>query len=350
MTEVTLHQINKSYDGKTAVVSDVSLTIPSGQMTALLGPSGCGKTTILKMIAGLLLPTSGDILFDGRSVLPIPAEKRGAVMVSRNPLLFPHMTVAENVGFGLRMRGHKQRDIVGRVPEALALVGLSGYEKRKPKELSGGQQQRVALARALVVEPQALLLDEPLSHLDARLRDEMRALIVSIQRQLGVTTIIAAHGREEAARWAAQIGLIFGGELQQFGPPVDFYERPSSERVARFFGGVNFLPGVKRGDKVVTALGVFGAVCPHDDGPVLLTIRPENVRILAEAAVNTFPAHVLSRIYGGAYTRLKIAPVTELVEAPHFEITTADGIHTYQKEQIVHVQFPPEKIWLLPAP
>lgn len=148
MTEVSLHHINKSYDGKTAVVEDFNLTIPSGQITALLGPSGCGKTTLLKMIAGLLEPNAGDIAFNGRSVLPIPAEKRSAVMVFQNHLLFPYMTVAENVGFGLRMRGEKQADIADRVSEMLALVKLPGYEKRKPKELSGGQQQRVALARA----------------------------------------------------------------------------------------------------------------------------------------------------------------------------------------------------------
>jgi ABC-type Fe3+/spermidine/putrescine transport system ATPase subunit len=353
MTDVSLQHISKSYDGKTAVVKDFDLTIPSGQITALLGPSGCGKTTLLKMIAGLLEPTDGDVLFNGRSVLPIPAEKRNAVMVFQNHLLFPYMTVEENVGFGLRMRGEKQADIVDRVSEMLALVKLPGYEKRKPKELSGGQQQRVALARALIVEPGVLLLDEPLSNLDAHLRDEMRELIIGIQRKLGITTVMVTHDQEEAVILATHIAMIFEGELQQFASPVDFYERPLSERVARFFGGVNFLRGEKQGNKVTTTLGVFETdVCDHENGTVLLTIRPENVEICDHPISNSFPARVLSRMYVGTHTRLKIqpetAPVAELVEAPTFEIITdAAGIHTYQETQTVYIHFPPDKIWLL---
>ena len=346
MTEVSLSHINKSYDGKTAVVSDFNLTIPSGQITALLGPSGCGKTTLLKMIAGLLEPTSGDIAFNGRSVLPIPTEKRSAVMVFQNHLLFPHMSVEDNVGFGLRMRGEKKDDIADRVSEMLALVKLPGYENRKPKELSGGQQQRVALARALIVEPEVLLLDEPLSNLDAHLRDEMRELILGIQRQLGITTIIVTHDQEEAVILANQIAMIFEGELQQFGSPIDFYERPLSERVARFFGGVNFLSGEKIENEVITALGVFQTnSCPQDNGSVLLTIRPENVEILDQLAPNSFPAHVLSRMYVGTHTRLKIVPKTTNV--PIEIITDASGIHTYKETQTVYVHFPPDKIWLL---
>jgi ABC-type Fe3+/spermidine/putrescine transport system ATPase subunit len=358
MTEVSLHHINKSYDGKTVVVNDFNLTIPSGQITALLGPSGCGKTTLLKMIAGLLEPTEGgDIAFNGRSVLSIPAEKRSAVMVFQNHLLFPYMTVEENVGFGLRMRGEKQDAIAERVSQMLALVKLPGYEKRKPKELSGGQQQRVALARALIVEPDVLLLDEPLSNLDAHLRDEMRDLIIGIQRKLGITTVMVTHDQEEAVILANHIAMIFEGELQQFGSPVDFYERPLSERVARFFGGVNFVPGVKREQKVVTELGVFQTTsCPHENGSVLLTIRPENVEILDAPTRNSFPAHVLSRMYVGTYTRLKIQPeiasVAEPVKAEPVEvieiITDSSGIHTYQETQTVHIHFPPDKIWLLP--
>ena len=358
MTEVSLHHVTKSYDGETAVVQDFNLTIPSGQITALLGPSGCGKTTLLKMIAGLLEPTAGDVAFNGRSVLPIPAEKRSAVMVFQNHLLFPYMTVAENVGFGLRMRGEKQAAIVDRVSEMLALVKLPGYEKRKPKELSGGQQQRVALARALIVEPEVLLLDEPLSNLDAHLRDEMRELILGIQRNLGITTIMVTHDQEEAVILATNIAMIFAGALQQFGPPVDFYERPLSERVARFFGGVNFLPGKRKGDQVETKLGVFetavaatadtstGSVTAVDELPVLLTIRPENVEILDQPAPNSFPAHVLSRMYVGTHTRLKIQPKND--EAQSIEIITdAAGIHIYRETQTVYIHFPPDKIWLL---
>jgi ABC-type Fe3+/spermidine/putrescine transport system ATPase subunit len=305
------------------------------------------------MIAGLLEPTAGDVAFNGRSVLPIPTEKRSAVMVFQNHLLFPHMTVEDNVGFGLRMRGEKKADIAGRVSEMLALVKLPGYENRKPKELSGGQQQRVALARALIVEPEVLLLDEPLSNLDAHLRDEMRELILGIQRHLGITTIIVTHDQEEAVILANQIAMIFEGELQQFGSPIDFYERPLSERVARFFGGVNFLPGEKQENEVMTALGVFQTHdCPQENGSVLLTIRPENVKILTAPAPNSFPAHVLSRMYVGTHTRLKIMPtVAEPVEAEPTKvieiITDAAGIHTYKETQTVYIHFPPDKIWLL---
>lgn len=365
MTEVTLSRINKNYDGKTAVVQDFNLTIPSGQITALLGPSGCGKTTLLKMIAGLLEPTAGDVAFNGRSVLPIPAEKRSAVMVFQNHLLFPYMTVAENVGFGLRMRGEKQAAIAQRVSEMLALVKLPGYEARKPKELSGGQQQRVALARALIVKPEVLLLDEPLSNLDAHLRDEMRELILGIQRDLGITTIMVTHDQEEAVILATNIAMIFDGRLQQFGAPVDFYERPLSQRVARFFGGVNFLPGEKKGSEIITKLGNFKMVTvaelveaelveaepvEAENGSVLLTIRPENVEILDQPAPNSFPAHVLSRMYVGTHTRLKIQPITDAVAEPATVIeiiTDAAGIHTYKKDQTVYIHFPADKIWLL---
>ncbi|HIC89358.1 MAG TPA: ABC transporter ATP-binding protein, partial [Anaerolineae bacterium] len=190
MTQVNLLQLSKAYSGSdTYAVHDLTLEIASGQITALLGPSGCGKTTTLKMIAGLLHPTQGDITFDGHSVLGIPAERRGAVMVFQNYLLFPYMSVGENIGFGLKMRGVDRQTIRRKVAEILDLVKLSGFEERRPKQLSGGQQQRVALARALIVEPKVLLLDEPLSNLDAHLRDEMREFILSIQRQLGITTI-----------------------------------------------------------------------------------------------------------------------------------------------------------------
>ncbi len=279
MTEVQLHRLNKQYGNQHHAVVDLSLVAPCGQITALLGPSGCGKTTVLKMIAGLLPPTSGDITFDGQSVRQVPPEKRGAVMAFQNHLLFPHLNVADNIAFGLKMRGEPGAAIRQRVEEMLELVRLTGYGRRQPHQLSGGQKQRVALARALIVQPKVLLLDEPLSNLDAHLRIEMRDLIFSLQRQLGITTIVVTHDQEEAVILADRVALIFDGKLQQVGEPADFYERPLTEPIARFFGSVNFIPGVKHGSCVQTSLGTFPWAGADDvpDGPVKLTIRPESV-------------------------------------------------------------------------
>lgn len=345
MTQVHLRHLSKQYDEDDHAVFDLNLEIPSGSITALLGPSGCGKTTTLKMIAGLLTPTAGDITFDARSMLGIAAEKRGAVMVFQNHLLFPYMTVAENVGFGLKMRRYPTREIQTRVADMLKLVHLSGFEKRRPKQLSGGQQQRVALARALIVEPAVLLLDEPLSNLDAHLRDEMRELILDIQRQLQVTTIFVTHDQQEAVLLADRIALLFEGRLQQYAPPKLFYEQPVSVRVARFFGGSNFLPGRKSGTTIETVLGTFqGRRQVLPDGPATLTIRPESLQLDAGQTHNTVAADIEAVIYLGTHTRLKVRA------AGHpFEVvgSAVEGQH-YHRGQQVNLYFPPEHIWLVP--
>lgn len=346
MTQVYLHGLTKVFHGKDEVhaVKNLDLEIASGKITALLGPSGCGKTTTLKMIAGLLRPTVGDITFDGQSVLGIPAEKRGAAMVFQNYLLFPYMSVGDNVGFGLRMR-HVKKDIIKKkVVAMLELVRLPGYEDRRPKQLSGGQQQRVALARALVIEPKVLLLDEPLSNLDAHLRDEMRELILSIQRQLGITTVFVTHDQEEAVVLADRIALVFDGRLHQFDRPHAFYEHPKSARVARFFGGVNFLKGVKRGQEVETPLGVLH-VDAQDiaDGPVIVTIRPENLG-LGEGEENAIQARIRSHVYVGTHTRFKVE-----ADGSQFEVVAdAASAERFQDGEVLPLGFPREKIWLVP--
>ncbi|MCZ7545363.1 MAG: ABC transporter ATP-binding protein [Anaerolineae bacterium] len=227
MTQVTLENLTRRFGDVTAV-DNLNLEIDSGELVAFLGPSGCGKTTTLRMIAGLLEPTSGDVKFDGASILDTPVEKRGAVMVFQQHLLFANMNVEKNVGFGLRMRGVDRAAIRKRVAEMLDLVRLSGFEDRRPEELSGGQQQRVALARALVVEPRVLLLDEPLANLDANLRLEMRDLIRNIQRRMQITTIFVTHDQEEAVMLADRVALMFDGVIQQYTPPRAFYERPAN--------------------------------------------------------------------------------------------------------------------------
>ena len=355
MTQVTLHHLSKRYDQQHHAVRDLTLALAPGRVTALLGPSGCGKTTTLKMIAGLLPPTAGDIQFDGQSVLSVPAEQRGAVMVFQNHLLFPYLSVGENVGFGLKMRGQAQAVIRQRVAEMLALVRLPGYEARRPHQLSGGQAQRVALARALVVQPRLLLLDEPLSNLDAHLREEMRQLIREIQQALGITIIFVTHDQEEAVILADEIALLFEGQLHQFGPPHRFYEQPANERVARFFGSRNLIPGRKQGERVSTALGEFQvAASPLPDGPVLLTFRPESAalhpaRPPADAA-NNVRVHVTGCVYAGTHTRWQLIPAG--LHAPRLNLHAVSDprLGAWLREgDNATLYLPPENIWLLPA-
>ncbi len=350
MTLVELDKLSKTYPGGDApAVADFSLEIPSGRLVAFLGPSGCGKTTTLKMIAGLIQPSGGQIRFDGDDILPIPAEKRGAVMVFQNYLLFPYMSVGDNVGFGLKMRGAPKREIKKKVADMLALVKLPDIAKRRPSQLSGGQQQRVALARALITEPRVLLLDEPLSNLDAHLRDEMRELILSIQRELAVTTVFVTHDQEEAVLLADQIALMFDGLLRQYASPAEFYQRPISQRAARFFGGVNFIPARRSDGTVKTSIGDFhfdaegGARAPH--GETVLTIRPEQIQLNAGAGPNTVPGRVRARIYVGRYTRYKIALGEHEVEA----ISSGEMPGALEVGDEVGVTFPPNRIWIVPA-
>jgi ABC-type Fe3+/spermidine/putrescine transport system ATPase subunit len=306
MTTVAVRHLSKSYDAGVAAVHDVSFDVGGGELIALLGPSGCGKTTILKMIAGLLAPTAGDIQFDGASVVSIPPERRGAVMVFQNHLLFPYLTVADNVAFGLKMRGVPRSVIQDRLIRMLDLVRLKGFEGRRPAELSGGQQQRVALARALVTEPRLLLLDEPFSNLDAHLRDEMRELVRRLQQKIGITTIFVTHDQQEAVILADRIALVFEGRLQQYGEPRLFYQQPATRRIAEFFGSANFLEGVKRGSVVTTAIGALEVEeGSQADGDVVVTIRSEGVELRADRE-NTFAGVVKRRLYTGSNTRMSI--------------------------------------------
>jgi ABC-type Fe3+/spermidine/putrescine transport system ATPase subunit len=341
MTTVALQGLSKSYEADAPAVRDVTLEIRRGELVALLGPSGCGKTTILKMIAGLLRPSAGDVTFDGVSVIGIAPERRGAVMLFQNYLLFPYMTVGDNVGFGLRMRGTPAATVRRRVSEILELVRLPGLEARRPAELSGGQQQRVALARALVTEPRVLLLDEPLSNLDAHLRDEMRDLILRLQRQLGITTVFVTHDQQEAVVLADRIALLFEGVLQQYAEPRAFYEQPATARIAQFFGGTNFIDGVKTGPTIRTPIGTLtvGSVAP-DDGNVVVMIRPDAIEARADG-VNVFPAVVKRYLYAGTHTRF-------FVDVNGIELQvlgTATGKH--RVDDMLTICLPPERLIVL---
>ncbi|MCY4461890.1 MAG: ABC transporter ATP-binding protein [Albidovulum sp.] len=345
MTQVSLKELTKVYQGATEPSLDrLSLEIASGELAALLGPSGCGKTTTMKMIAGLLEPTSGDVQFGGRSILHEKPEKRGVVMVFQNYLLFPYMNVAENIGFGLKMRKVDKREISRRVGDMLSLVKLPDLGSRRPSELSGGQQQRVALARALIVEPDVLLLDEPLSNLDAHLRFEMRDLIRGLQQDLKITTIFVTHDQEEAVVLADKVALILDGRLKQYAGAEEFYNRPVDEATARFFGGQNFVQGHSDGSRFESALGALDLPEGAATGPGKLTFRPENVRIgHAEASRNRLTASLSDKLFMGTQTRLKLRVGGELIDV----VANPNEVAGISNGDELKISLPPSSLWVL---
>lgn len=242
MSYVKLVNMTK-YFNDIKVLENINLDINKGEIISLLGPSGCGKSTTLKLIAGLLNPDKGDILFNNQSVLNLPTEKRNAVIVFQEYLLFPHMNVYENIAFGLRMKKMSKKEINYKVKELLYLVKLNNYENKYPSELSGGQKQRVAIARALAVEPKILLLDEPFSNLDINLRNEMREFVSDIQSKKNITTILVTHDKEEALIMSNKIAVMLDGEIKQFDTPKNLYEKPNSKSVANIFGERNYISG-----------------------------------------------------------------------------------------------------------
>ena len=344
MTHVSIKNLTKIYPGSTIPSLDnLSLEIESGSLTALLGPSGCGKTTTMKMIAGLLDQTQGDVTFDNISILNEKPENRGVVMVFQNHLLFPYMNVQDNIGFGLKMRNVDKDQIYKRVLEMLDLVKLPNMENRMPKELSGGQQQRVALARALIVQPKVLLLDEPLSNLDAHLRFEMRDLIRNLQQSMGITTIFVTHDQEEAVVLADQVALILDGRLKQYDKPDVFYKRPIDVLTAQFFGGQNFIKGTSKNNLFNSNIGEFTLPQNCLKGSGILTFRPENVQIgKAPKNLNTIKAKIIDKIFLGTQTRLKLSIKDEVIQVianPNEVEETDTGIE-------IDINVPPSSLWV----
>ena len=279
MADVRVEDIHKSW-GATRVLTDITLDFPDGSFFGLLGPSGSGKTTLLRVIAGFVIPDRGRVLIDGDPVEHVPVEKRETGMVFQNYAIFPNMTVAENVGFGLRVRGMSRADEAARVAEALALVRLSEYADRRPHQLSGGQRQRVAMARAIAPRPRVLLLDEPLSALDKALRVEMQVELKRIQREVGITTIFVTHDQEEALTLSDNIGILNEGRLVRHGPPQAVYDDPQDEFTARFLGDANILDGTPERGALRLGDGTLIAG-PSPQATAKLAIRPEALALSA---------------------------------------------------------------------
>jgi putative spermidine/putrescine transport system ATP-binding protein len=282
MARLDIDRLVKRY-GDFYAVKDVSLSVADGEFLVLLGPSGCGKTTTLRMVAGFIEPTAGQVKLGGGDVTLLPPWRRNAGMVFQSYALFPHLTVAQNVAFGLEMRKLPKAEIDKRVEEALALVRLAGFGARLPRQLSGGQQQRVALARALAIRPDVLLLDEPLSNLDAKLRQEVRVEIRELQKQLGLTTVMVTHDQEEALTMADRLVVMNEGTVHQVGTQRDLYERPADRFVAGFVGRTTFLSGSVEGGRFRTEGGLdLAIVLTSTGGPpgkAALSLRPERLEI-----------------------------------------------------------------------
>ncbi|GGF54695.1 polyamine-transporting ATPase [Azorhizobium oxalatiphilum] len=304
---LSLRELAKFYDGAGAVLG-VSLDLEPGKFLTLLGPSGSGKTTTLMMVAGFVDPTGGDILVNGRSVARMPAHKRDMGMVFQNYALFPHMTVAENVGFPLKMRNMSRSERDDRIATFVKMVGLEPFAKRYPQQLSGGQQQRVALARALVFSPSLVLMDEPLGALDRRLRLQMQEEIKGIQRELGLTVIYVTHDQEEALTMSDMVAVMEGGRISSFGTPREIYEKPTNRFVANFIGESNFIPChlEQAGGETLARLesGARVAVGASDlpaGAPGVIFLRPERLRLCAadDALPNKVPGRVMGEIYLG---------------------------------------------------
>jgi spermidine/putrescine ABC transporter ATP-binding subunit len=285
---ISIRNVTKDFGSVTAV-DNVSIDVMPGEFFALLGPSGCGKTTLLRMLAGFETTSGGEIEIDGQPMLGVSPNKRPVNMVFQSYAVFPHMTVFDNVAYGLKVTGVPKAEIGDQVAEALSLVHLEGYGRRKPDQLSGGQRQRVALARALVKKPKVLLLDEPLSALDAKLRDAMRLELVRLQHSVGITFVIVTHDQDEALSMADRAAVMDQGLVRQIAPPSELYEHPNSFFVADFIGKVNMLEakvaGQSGGDLLVEVKGMGRVAVPHDGpaaGDIAIAVRPEKTILSAE--------------------------------------------------------------------
>lgn len=345
---VTIRNVVKRFDDFTAV-NKVNISIEKGEFFTLLGPSGCGKTTLLRMIAGFHKIDDGEILFDEKRINNVDAHKRDIGMVFQNYAIFPHMTVEENVAYGLKAKKFPKADIARKTEEALELVQISALAKRKPSELSGGQQQRVALARAFVIEPSVLLMDEPLSNLDAKLRVQMRTIIKKLQKRLDITTIYVTHDQEEALAISGKIAVMKDGNIMQIGTPEEIYKKPQNEFVAGFIGTSNFLDGevVSQGNDLAACIKMkSGAMFEIPlkkkyTGAVKISVRPEEFRIM-ENPKFAIQGKILISTFLGDFVNYEV----QLLDGSTVEVNeyTKDIANVRKSGQDVLLSFAPEKI------
>ncbi|UCH42574.1 MAG: ABC transporter ATP-binding protein [Dehalococcoidales bacterium] len=346
--DLELRHIDKSF-GDVEVLRDLSLNVDKGELCCLLGPSGCGKTTALNVINGLIEPDRGEVWLGGNDITHLSPQRRNLGMVFQSYALFPHLNVYDNVAYGLRRRRWSRSRIQPKVKQYLDLVRLGGYEERRVHELSGGQQQRIALARALVIEPTLLLLDEPLSNLDARLRADMRDEIRRIQRMLDVTTIYVTHDQEEAISIADRIMVMNQGVIEQVGSPREIYERPATRFVADFIGQVNFLTGVISSGWLWLMGRQFSL--PTGEGPegkVICAIRPERLRV-EESGSGLLQAQVEEVTYFGSVVRYRLA-VKEVVDTDVIlNVEVAGPLASHQLGDRVGLGFELEDLHIFPG-
>ncbi|MDR3575808.1 MAG: ABC transporter ATP-binding protein [Anaerolineaceae bacterium] len=348
MDYLELININKKFS-ETQVVFDFNLSAKQGEFISFLGPSGCGKTTTLRMIAGFELPTSGSIKLDNKDLTNTPPNKRHVGMVFQSYALFPNLNVADNIGYGLKVAGKPKADIQQRVNEMLALIHMEEFAKRYPSRLSGGQQQRVALARALAIRPTVLLLDEPLSALDAKIRVELRQEIRRIQQQLGITTIYVTHDQEEALSISDRIVVMNEGKIEQIGSSTEIYNFPKTEFVATFVGQINLLPvkvvnpseGVVRIGQQIVKAGQFGHI---NGNPICLAVRPEELDHGFVEGANNLSGKVDSIAYLGSIVRIRLDVEGQTVSMDVFnerKLTIPSVGDLYQ------ITFPVDACWLI---
>jgi iron(III) transport system ATP-binding protein len=351
-----IEHIRKTF-GDLVALDDISLTVGEGEFVTLLGPSGCGKTTLLRIIAGLEQQNSGEIFQGGKNISRLPPRLRDFGIVFQSYALFPNLTAASNIAYGLENRKRPKSEIKARVDELLRMVGLPDVGHKYPAQLSGGQQQRIALARALATSPGLLLLDEPLSALDARVRISLRLEIKNLQKQLGVTTVFVTHDQEEALVMSDRIVVMNLGTIDQIGTPLQVYREPASPFVADFIGMMNFIPGQTNSDPCSIRCGSLALRCIETDSinpnsPVTVAIRPEDIRLRVEdsTGANIIPARVEELEFLGSFNRLTLA----LEGMNDFPVVAEVSIHRMRDMYIkvgsaFPVQLPPEQLRIYPG-
>ncbi len=345
MSFLDLQGINVSYDKKHNILEGLNLQIEKGELVSLLGPSGCGKTTTLRVVAGFIEPTAGNFILDGEDLTKVPVHKRNFGLVFQSYALFPHLSVFDNVAFGLKLKKVSKEEIEKRVLNILEVCDLKGFEKRFPKQLSGGQRQRVALARALVVEPKLLLLDEPLSNLDAKLRINMRVELKRLQAKLGITTIFVTHDQEECFSISDKVAVMNGGVIEQYDTPENIYRSPKTEFVARFIGFENFIDLEKENDHLYVAKDGSKFIVDNgcDKTHLKGTIRPDDIMIVEndEDVENKITGTVVVRTFLGKSYQYEIETPLGMI------VVNGSGDNVREPQDTMSVCLPQSKIVLV---